>query len=440
MRLLSTFFAVAFLICAISVLGLGKSSQASGESLSVSSGSASGGLNRTVTLTIQAPSEAGVANYSLSGDSGNYLSSKSGSITSGSSTTVNFIPTAACDETIEVTFTDASSVQIGSKPSVHLTATNPTLSLSAETVTYDPYLTVTANISNPDANESVTVSPSCGIAPSTNGASQYTLTPSQAGTYTVTYGSQSKSLTVKKAPADLNVIPSEVTMYVADTNTVDYTTSSDSTNVTASSSNSSVATATVDTANKKIKINGVAKGVAIITVEQQASTNYEAASKTIKVTVNDSSTPMITLNPSSTSLDKSHSNQSVEIIVNNPVKSSDGNYYANVKVTGDKKNAYKGLYLSGYRLQKGVNVLLTVSGGVGKGTLVLAPKYNGTYVLTATNGTATGKGKVTVTGYHTLPQTGPDYTYVYVFGALLLVAIGGLVLVQVIKRRKDNAE
>ena len=101
-----------------------------------------------------------------------------------------------------------------------------------------------------------------------------------------------------------------------------------------------------------------------------------------------------------------------------------------LKVTGSKSNSYRGVAIDGYTSKNGVYVLVN-----GSNSVTLTPKYNGTYYVKASLNGAEATCVVTVTGCNTLPQTGPDFTLVYVFAGLLLASLMVLAYVN-IKRKK----
>ncbi|MEG1523921.1 MAG: LPXTG cell wall anchor domain-containing protein [Clostridia bacterium] len=68
------------------------------------------------------------------------------------------------------------------------------------------------------------------------------------------------------------------------------------------------------------------------------------------------------------------------------------------------------------------------------------PQYNGvTHYKVYANGAATIQmHDITVSGYTTMPQTGPDYTWVYVLGGLCVAALAAAVTLNVRKKKQAN--
>lgn len=73
-------------------------------------------------------------------------------------------------------------------------------------------------------------------------------------------------------------------------------------------------------------------------------------------------------------------------------------------------------------------------------TLYVIPQYNGSTYYTAAYTGAVSKNSPTiyVTGYTTLPQTGPNYTWAYVLGGLCLASVATAVTLNVRKKKRES--
>ena len=203
-------------------------------------------------------------------------------------------------------------------------------------------------------------------------------------------------------------------------------------NLTAYSSDPSVAVVSVPTGTSgTLTITGMKAGSAAITVGGTAT----GTTKTIIVTVGNVK-PVTTLsfNPNVSTLAKGESTV-MTIHVDNPIVRSDGNAYAKVAL------ANRRVVVSDYNYSK-VNdreywVRLDSSGNA---TVTIKPQYNGSAKVTVTADSATAVSKTfTVTGHPTLPQTGQDFTLIYVFGACCLAAVATWVVLYARKKKNSRA-
>ena len=68
------------------------------------------------------------------------------------------------------------------------------------------------------------------------------------------------------------------------------------------------------------------------------------------------------------------------------------------------------------------------------------PQYNGTtyYTISATGASNIQTHNLTVSGYTTMPQTGPDYTWVYILSGLCVAALAAAVTLNVRKKKQQE--
>ncbi|MDO4572225.1 MAG: pilus assembly protein N-terminal domain-containing protein [Clostridia bacterium] len=179
-----------------------------------------------------------------------------------------------------------------------------------------------------------------------------------------------------------------------------------------------------------VTVTGLKTGTTKLTVRSANS----AAEQVINVTVGNP-TPTITLgfNPDVSTLgygDYSY----LTIHVDNPTISSDG--YAYVKLTRQNRRIYVENYNYSHPSTYVYWARLDASGNA---TVLVRPQYSGSTRLTVEHTGATAVYRnFTVTGYPTLPQTGQDFTLIYVLGACCLVAAGTWVIVYA-RKKKHNA-
>ncbi len=414
-------------------------------SVSVVSGGAKGGIGRTVKIKLTAPKAAGDWDVAISGISSGTINPNVTDIQSGSEKEVDYIaPDTATTETMSVKYTNKVDSSISHTATLKLETVAPSMTINPTSGTYSTSgNTISVTVSNPAVNGKVTVSSPGSVSGS---GSSYSVLLTDAGTYTIEYKNDdesttydSKTVQIRKKDPSISASETTITMYKNDTKQVVINTDSDySGDINATSSASSKATAAVS--GKTITITGVDVGTATIVASIPASTNYNASgSATITVNVLDPSSPMITVSPSSVALNKSNTSQTVTITVKNPKVESDGKALVNVKIS-KPSSGYKGVYIDDSRVKGGITFSVPVSGSTATFTIKLKPRYSGTYTLQATNGSMKGTGTVTVTGYSALPGTGPDYSMVYIFAALLAIALGGIVLVNVLKRKNGNGQ
>lgn len=203
-------------------------------------------------------------------------------------------------------------------------------------------------------------------------------------------------------------------------------------NLTAFSSDPSVAAVSVPTGTSGVlTITGLKAGSAAITVGGTTT----GSTKTIIVTVgNVKPVTTLSVNPNVSTLAKGDSTV-MTIHVDNPIVRSDGNAYAKIAL------ANRRVVVSDYNYSK-VNdreywVRLDANGNA---TVTIKPQYNGSAKVTVTADSATAVSKTfTVTGHPTLPQTGQDFTLIYVFGACCLAAAGTWVVLYARKKKNSRA-
>lgn len=328
---------------------------------------------------------------------------------------------------------DVASVQ--TTASVSYQIKQPTLNVEPSSVTYSPSATATATLSYPPEGTNGDYASSETDVATVDSYGNIIVVG--AGTTTISFEDSntglklSKVFTVKKAKASLSV-QDEITLHVDDVRNIALNKSgipSDMySDIEIANSSDSVATVEANETYSSLKITAKAVGTTVATISfPKTSKNYEKVTTKIKINVIDENTPILTLNPTSMSLHKGDA-KGLTVSVDNF-----SNNHVLLKVTGSKSNSYRGVAIDGYTSKNGVYVNVN-----GSNSVTLTPKYNGTYYVTASLNGAEAKCVVTVTGCSTLPQTGPDFTLVYVFAGLLLASL--MVLAYVNIRRKKAVQ
>ncbi len=399
-------------------------------------------IGDTITLRIKAPNagkgEKWDAEFSVNNEG--LIDAIPTAITgmlAGNSETATCKAVAAGTVKFKVTFTlndesageDVSGVK-SKTASVEYQIKQPVLNVSPSSVTYSPSATATATVSYLPEGSSGSFGSSNGEVATVDSYGNIIVVG--AGTTTISYTDGdlviSKVFTVKKASAGLSV-QDEITLHVDDVKNIPLSKSGIPSDlydeIEIANSNDSVAEVDANETYSSLKITAKAVGTTVATISfPKSSKNYEKVTTKIKINVIDENTPILTLNPTSMTLHKGDA-KSLTVSVDN---SANNNVL--LKVTGSKSNSYRGVAIDGYTSKNGVYVMVN-----GSNSVTLTPKYNGTYYVTASLNGAEAKCVVTVTGCSTLPQTGPDFTLVYVFAGLLLASLMVLAYVN-IKRKK----
>ena len=442
-KFLSIVLAVA-MVLGISFVAVPAQPALAASSASISA-EGSGRIGDTITLRIKAPSagkgEKWDAEFSVNNEG--LIDAIPTAITgmlAGNSETVTCKAVAAGTVKFKVTFTlsdESAGVDVSDVKSktatVEYKINQPVLNLSPSSVTYSPSATSTATVSYlPEGSSGAFASSDVTVATIDTFGN---IIVQGAGTATISYTDGdlviSKVFTVKKATAGLSV-QEEITLHVDDVRNITLNKSgipSDMySEIAIVNSNDSVATVEANETYSSLKITAKAVGTTVATISfPSTSNNYEKVTTKIKINVIDENTPILTLNPTSMSLKKGEA-KSLTISVDNAANNN-----VLLKVTGSKSNSYRGVAIDGYTSKNGVYVLVN-----GSNSVTLTPKYNGTYYVTASLNGAEARCVVTVTGCNTLPQTGPDFTLVYVFAGLLLASL--MVLAYVNIKRKKTAQ
>ncbi|MBQ3664321.1 MAG: Ig-like domain-containing protein [Clostridia bacterium] len=402
-------------------------------------------IGDTFTITVTAPNagkgEKWDASFTL--ENANLIDSSTAPdpadfnpMSAGSSKTTTCKAIASGKIKFTVTFTlnsessgeDVSGVKTTKSASYEIK--QPELNVSPSEVTYSPSATATASVSYlPEASSGSFASSDGNVATIDNHGN---IIVQGAGQTTISYTDGtlvlSKVFTVKKATVALSV-QDEITLHKDDVRNIPLNKSGIPSTmyseITIINSSPSIATADPNSTYSSLKITALEVGTTVATISfPSSSDDYQPVSTKIKINVIDENTPILTLNPTSMSLHKGDA-KALTVSVDN---SSNNNVL--LKVTGSKSNSYRGVAIDGYTSKNGVYVLVN-----GSNSVTLTPKYNGTYYVTASLNGAEARCVVTVTGCNTLPQTGPDFTLVYVFAGLLLASLMVLAYVN-IKRKK----
>lgn len=401
-------------------------------------------IGDTITLRIKAPNAGKGEKWDAEFSANNEglidgVPTAISGMNAGNSETATCTATAAGTVKFKVTFTlssesageDVSAVK-SKTATVEYQIKQPVLNVEPSSVTYSPSATATASLSYPPEGTSGDFASSDTDVATVD--SYGNIIVKGAGTTTISFEDStsglkvSKVFTVKKAKASLSV-QDEITLHVDDVKNIPLNKSGIPSDmydeIEISNSSDSVATVEANETYSSLKITAKAVGTTVATISfPKTSKNYEKVTTKIKINVIDENTPILTLNPTSMSLHKGDA-KSLTVSVDNS-----SNNHVLLKVTGSKSNSYRGVAIDGYTSKNGVYVNVN-----GSNSVTLTPKYNGTYYVTASLNGAEAKCVVTVTGCSTLPQTGPDFTLVYVFAGLLLASLMVLAYVN-IKRKK----
>ena len=362
------------------------------------------------------------------------ITDKSG-VLGGNEFVVTYTTQAAGKLKITATFTREDDASIVSHASCTQTIVQPSLTVTPNEVEYRPGLTAKASVKNP-AKEA---DPAFGISPNTATIdSNGNIIVSDAGTYEVTYTDENnnvtlvKTLVVKPASTSLSV-QDQLVLHENDVRSGIAVSRSGipnelAANIDVKISDDSVAEVDwTDETHTALKVSAKAVGTTVATISFEAA-GYKKCSAVLTIKVVGENDPILTLSPTSMTLEKGDA-KSLTISLDNTTATN-----VLLKVTGSKSNAYRGLAIDGYVSKNGVYVTVD-----GSNSVILTPKYNGTYYVTASaNGADSRVCTVTVTGCHTLPQTGPDFTLVYVFAGLLLASLVALAVVNI--KRKQSVQ
>lgn len=180
------------------------------------------------------------------------------------------------------TTTDKTFTCSIAKKSVAVTWNNPTLTYNGSDQAPTP--SVSSDVTGETINLSKTTGKNAGNYTSTASCSSVTGGSATCNNYTLT--NNTKSFTINKATATLNISSTSLTTTYGTNTSYTYTYSGDGTSFTCTSSNTAVATCSIDTTNKKVTITPVKVGTATITLSVSAGTNYNASSKVTNITIN----------------------------------------------------------------------------------------------------------------------------------------------------------
>lgn len=175
-----------------------------------------------------------------------------------------------------------------------------------------------------------------------------------------------------------------------------------------------------------ITVTGVKKGTTYIQVSAAGYAAYVAVD-----VGGTSGTPTInlTFNPNIYALGYGGYTY-MTIHVNNPVDRY-------VKITRDNLRAYVQDYNYSHPSQYVYWCTLDANNNA---TVLIRPQYSGTVsIMVDANGATRAYRTFTVTGYPTLPQTGPNYTAIYIVAGLCLATAATAVTMNVRKKRKEQA-
>lgn len=242
--------------------------------------------------------------------------------------------------------------------------------------------------------------------------------------------------TITLSPASVTISAAGATQTV--TATLSPTDSADvgqNSGVTWTSGDSSIASVTPQGTNftggsATATVTGVKTGTTTLTCYANSD---PAVSKTITVVVGNP-TPVITLTTGQTSLGRGSATTLYIHVDGARIVDAQKDPYAYVLITRSSRRVYAEGYYSHPRTMQ-YYVRLDANGN---GTLQIYPQYSGNVTLTAE---ATGAARKSITysvsGYPTLPQTGQDFTLIYVLGACCLAAAAAWVIVYA-KKKKNN--
>lgn len=366
------------------------------------------------------------------------------------SVTADGIVTAKKNGTAKVQVTDSDggqSMTLSVKVSIPVTLTLPALADMTIGGTQD-IAAMTDFVSIPAASsDTLSWSSSNNSVATVDGAG--VITARSGGTATITATSKisgtSKSKTVKVTSPSITVArPNPVSIpTIGGTATVTATlkkngydmasdvvwTSSDDSVVIISSSDGTADANGYSTAT----LEAVKAGSATITC-RSAADGYNSVRGSTTIVVGSSSGTTsgdgtgITLSTDATTLGRNES-ATLYISVANPVYTNGESW---VKVT----RASRRVYLEGYDRHDSTMVYYVLLDGNGQATMTVHSQYNGSVTLTAAATSAKNQSLTyRVTGCPTLPQTGQDYTLIYVLGACCLAAAAAWVVVYAKKKK-----
>lgn len=257
------------------------------------------------------------------------------------------------------------------------------------------------------------------------GLVQFTVTAAETPQYT---GASADFYIYFGVSATITVGSSKVSLGVNESKTVSASVTNGG-DLKAYSSNENVASVIVGASG--LEITGKNPGSAAITV----GGTLTGSTKTIIVVVGNVKTATtLSFSPNVSTLAKGDSTV-MSIHVDNPIVRSDGHYYAKITL-GNRR-----VVVSDYNYSR-VNdreywVRLDSNGNA---TVTIKPQYNGSVKVTvAADDAAAVSRTFTVTGHPTLPQTGQNFTLIYVFGACCLVAVGTWVVLYARKKKNSRA-
>ncbi len=250
---------------------------------------------------------------------------------------------------------------------------------------------------------------------------------------TSTYSQASVTFYVKVvAVANVFVEKTSVTIPVGSSTTIQVNTNGGG-YMTASSNKTNIATVSYPTNSEagQLTINGIAAGTAVVTVGGAGT----GSTKVINVTVgNPTPTITLTFRPDVTKLGYGEYTY-MDIHVDNPKVYDDGYYYA--KITRANRRIY--LEDNTYYSHPSTMVYWVRLDSNGDATVLIRPQYSGSVKVSVDSASAsTASRTFTVSGYPTLPQTGQDFTLIYVLGACCLVAAGTWVAVYAKKKKNST--
>ena len=398
-----------------------------------------GAFGRTVTVSLTMPSDDTVTySYDILVD-GTSIDSGTGA-SHGAPITKTFSTTKESHKvSATITADDSTPCPIAD---IEVISKKPVIKASSP-VTYQPGLTINVTIENPmDAGSLTVTDPDDAVVTASGSGASWTFPAAKAGEYTIDYGdgtikAEQKKVTVAKAPANLSITESKIKVLAGNASAVNFKYDSDATAPAVTITPSTLATAGTPTKTNASITAGANKGTGTIKISVAATTNYLADEKSIPLEVYDSTTPMITASPNPINMDKNTPTQKVTITLTNPKVDSSGYAKVVAKMTGPS-NAYNGVYIDGYHKKAGNTYAVAVSGSTTSFDVTLKARRSATYYLQIQNGDEILKVPVKVTGFSNLPQTGPDFTLVYVFAGLLLLAGAGLVVVSVLKKKNNG--
>ncbi len=282
------------------------------------------------------------------------------------------------------------------------------------------------------AGAGVTISTAGYVTVASNATKQaYTVTLGIGEWEEYSAGSGSFTLTVADSTA-ISVAPTTVTMATTGLSQTINVTSAVAIDVSATSSRSdgnAVVSCSTPVANSLANgytfvITGMNVGTSVVSVRPTNSGNTVK----IAVTVGTVSSGMtVTYSPNITELGKG-SYTYAYVHVDNPTS----NY---VKLTRGNTR----VYVEGYNYSHpSTNTYYSTLDAAGNATFLIRPQYTGSVAVSFESGSATSNRTFYVSGYPTMPQTGPNYTPIYIVSGLCLALAATAVTLNVRKKRKDE--